>query len=300
MRIALVLVLLGCGPASPEVDAPAPADVPEVDAGPPLVEPFADFDATSEGIALGHAAGGAPVLFVTTRDDRIVQIAPDGVWSELAALHGGLGIAVRTTGELVVCGKDDAGAAGLFEVALDGTVTTLTTAGPSGPFSLTNFVAIASDGSLAFSDSAGNVLYRADADGSDVQVITSSITYPNGLAFSPDGAVLYVASWDTETLHAIPFDAATGAYGTPAPAIEGVANVDGVVATATGLVLVTSTGGVLGVDPAMPGAEPTVLMPPRALGLPANGVFGDAAFGTTELYLTSLSRSGLWVLHTAP
>lgn len=294
--LVLTLPLLACGGSPTETDAGSPAS----DAGPPLVELFADIGATSEGIALGQAADGSPAIFVTTMDDRIVEVAPDGTVTDRASIPGPVGIAARPTGELVVCAKASAaegGAPGIFEVALDGTITTLTIAGPRGAYGLTNFVAVAPDGSLVFSDSEGDVLYRADADGSNVAVVTDAITFPNGLAFSPDGTTLYVASWDTDTLHAIPFDA--GTYGAPVPAITGVTNVDGVVARAEGLVLVTSTAGVLAVVPAMPAADPTVLMPSRALALPANGVFGGAAFGETELFLTSLSRSGLWVLHTA-
>lgn len=302
--LLLSLVLAACGsPPSSDAGGDAPTvDVPAVDAGPPLVEPFADLGTTSEGIALGRTAGGAPALYVTTMDDRIVQVAPDGTVSDFVTIHGGLGIAVRQTGELVVCAKTsvaDGELPGLFEVALDGTISTLTTTGPRGAFGLTNFVAVAPDGSLVFSDSEGDVLYRADADGANVAVVTDTITYPNGLAFSPDGATLYVASWDTTTLHALSFDAATGVYGAPSAAITGVSNVDGVVTTSTGaLVLVTSTAGVVAVDPASPAATPDELLPSRALSLPANGAFGGDGFGRTELYLTSLSRSGVWVLHT--
>jgi sugar lactone lactonase YvrE len=300
MRVAVLLTLplVACSAAPTEPDAGA--DVPTGDAGPPLVELFADIGATSEGLSLGQAADGSPALFVTTMDDRIVEVAPDGTVTDRASIPGPVGIAARPSGELVVCAKASAaegGVPGIFEVARDGTITTLTIAGPRGPYGLTNFVAIAPDGSLVFSDSEGDVLYRCDADGGNVAVVTDTITFPNGLAFSEDGATLYVASWDTDTLYAIPFDA--GAYGAPSPAFTGITNVDGVVSRAGRLVLVTSTAGVVAIDPARPTDAPVVLMPSRALALPANGVFGGAAFGETELYLTSLSRSGLWVLHTA-
>jgi sugar lactone lactonase YvrE len=304
MRVTplLACLLLACDP-SVSVDAGTDAPVVPRDAGMPVVEAFADLGVTSEGIALGRTSDGAPVIYVSTQDDRIVRVAPDGVVGDFVSLRGALGIAVRATGELVVCGKQDeaaGGRAGLFEVALDGTITELTTASPGGgPFVLTNFVAIASDGSLVFSDSAGDALYRADADGANVTLITGTITYPNGLGFSPDGDTLYVASWDTTTLYALPFDATTSTYGAPTAAIEDVSNVDGVVPTSSGaLVLVTSTSGVYAVDPSAPSAMPDELVPARALALPANGVFGDSAFGVTELYLTSLSRSSLFVAHT--
>lgn len=301
MRIALVaLALAACGPTA-SIDAGN--DAPPTDAGPPIVEPFAELGITSEGIALGRTSDGAPVLYVGTMDDRIVRVAPDGVVEDFVSIHDPLGIAVRASGELVVCAKTSVAegeAPGLFEVARDGTITPLTTASPTGPYALTNFVAVAPDGSLVFSDSAGNALYRADADGSDVLLLSDAITYPNGLAFSPDGTTLYVASWATTTLYALTFDATTGTYGTATAAIEDVRNVDGIVPTSSGaLVLVTSTSGLLTVDPAAPSAAPVEIFPSRALALPANGVFGDSAFGPTELYLTSLSRSSVFVVHTA-
>ena len=47
---------------------------------------------------------------------------------------------------------------------------------------------------------------RLHAKGANVALVTDAITYPNGLAFSDDGTTLYVASWDTTTLHALSFD----------------------------------------------------------------------------------------------
>lgn len=305
MRVVLVLASLGllaCSPSAPSAaDAGRDAQLP--DAGPERAEAFAALGATSEGIAIGRTADGVPVMYVGTLDDRIVRVAPDGVTGDFVTIHDPLGIAVRDDGTLVVCAKHpeaEGATPAIFSITPEGTITTLVPAAPGGtPFALTNFVAIAPDGSIVFSDSAGDRVYRADADGSGLALVTDAITYPNGLAFSPDGATLYVASWDTETLHAIPFDASTGAYGAPTPAITGIANVDGIVATAGGaLVLVTSSRGILLVDPATPSAAPELLAPLRAITLPANAVLGDAAFGPGELYVATLGETSVWVVHT--
>jgi sugar lactone lactonase YvrE len=305
--LTFLVLSLGCAGPSPAadsgVDAPIVVDAAPFDAGPMTVEVFANVGATTEGIAIGRTLDGVPVLYVGTLDDRIVRIAPDGVVGDFVHIDGPLGIAIRDDGVLVVCAKQpDAmgGAPGIFEVTADGVVSTLVATGPGGvDFGLTNFVAIAPDGSLVFSDSMGNRLFRADADGSNVALVTDTITYPNGLAFSPDGTTLFVASWDTTTLHALSFDAATGAYGAPTAAIENVAHVDGIVTTSTGsLVLVTSSMGVLTVDPEAPTAAPIELASTRAIALPANGTFGDSAFGVNELYLTSLGRQTVFVVHT--
>lgn len=315
VRVLLLVLLTACG-STPAPDDAASADAGPGDAGPPDAGPrdggpdagpsplelFADLGSTSEGIAIGQTVAGAPVLYVGTSDDRIVRIAPDGVVGDFVAIDAPVGIAVRADGSLLACAKQPAamgGAAAIFAITQDGTVSTLVAAGPGGtPFTLTNFVTEAPDGSIVFSDSGADALYRADADGTHVALV-SPISYANGLAFSPDGSTLYVASWDTTTLYAIPFDATTGAYGTMTTAHEGVMNVDGLVTTSTGsLVLVTSADGILLVDPAAPATAPTSLLANRALTLPANGVFGDSAFGAHDLYLTSLARPSIYVLHT--
>lgn len=297
------LLVLACSPTA--MDAPdagagdAGTDAaPAADAGSSNVEAFATLGATSEGIALGRDPAGTSVLYVGVRDGRIVRVAADGTVSDFVRIDSPVGISVRPDGALLVCASA-AGAPGIFEVTVDGVVTPLVTSGPGGaPFTLTNFVAPAPDGSFVFTDSGANQVFRADADGGGLALVTDTITYPNGLAFSADGATLYVASWDTTTLYALSFDAASGAYGTPTATLTDVSNVDGVVATSAGLVLVTSTTGVLAADPTMPSQPRTTLATRGDLLLPANGVFGDATFGPHELFLSSLGRPSVFVIHT--
>ncbi|MFO0709148.1 MAG: SMP-30/gluconolactonase/LRE family protein [Sandaracinus sp.] len=308
--IALTTIsLAACDPASPapdaavgddafvEADAFIPRDAPTTDAGPPIVEIFAALPASSEGIALGHDAAGASRLFVAARNDSVVSVAPDGTVETIASIRNPVGIAFREPGEIVACASSPEGHTGLFSITLDGTVTELTTAGPDGPYGLTNFVTVAPDGSLVFSDSMANRLYRADADGTNVALVTDTIEYTNGLAFSADETQLFVASWSTTTLYALPY--AGGTYGAPTALHEGVLNIDGLAThDAHELVLVTSSSGVLTIDPTMPG-EPRVLTDRRGILVPANGVFGDETFGTDELFVTSLGRESLFVVHTA-
>jgi len=309
-RLALtpLALLAACGPATSPVDAgtdtggqpDAPLEIDAAaepsDAGPRRVEVFAALGASSEGIALGRDADGASRIFVATRDGRIVSVAPDGTVEDVATLESPVGIAVRSTGEIVACASNSAGASGLFEVALDGTVTELTTTGPDGPYQLTNFVAIAPDGSLVFSDSMADRLYHSNADGTNVRLVTDAIDYANGLAFSADTSELFVASWATETLYAVPYDGTS--FGMPMPRFEGILNVDGIVPMGTELVLITSNRGGLVVDPSMPTATPRSLFERTDITVPANAVFGDASFGTTELFVTSLGRPSLFVVHT--
>ncbi|UJR82387.1 SMP-30/gluconolactonase/LRE family protein [Sandaracinus amylolyticus] len=289
----ICLSLAACG----DDDAPAPTDAgidaPPADAGPTL-EAFADVRAFTEGLAIGRTPEGSSVLYASTRDDRIVRITPEGVVSDFVAMNDPLGIAVRDDGSLVVCAKRDDDVPVLFAITAAGQISELIPAGPGDvSFGLTNFVAIAPDGSLVFTDSMSDHVFRADADGANVTLITDTITYPNGLAFSPDDATLYVASWDGRTVHALSFDASTSTYGAPSVAIANVLNVDGVVATSEGaLYLVTSSRGLLRADPAS-SDPPLTVFPMAALALPANGVFGDDAFGTSTLYLTSLANASI-------
>jgi sugar lactone lactonase YvrE len=268
-----------------EPDARAPAD-----AGPAL-EAFASLGANAEGIALGDA------LYVSTLDDRIVRITADGTVSDFASIDDPLGIAVQSDGQLVVCAKTDAEVPVVFLIATDGTSSVLVPSAPGGePFALTNFVAIAPDGSLVFSDSAGDRVYRADADGSNVALVTDAITYPNGMAFAADGSTLYVASWDAATVYALSFDA--GTYGAPVASIETIPNIDGVVAASDGsLVLVTSTRGVV---IATPGSDDsTTIVSMRDLVLPANAVLGEGAFGDGNLYIASLGENTVSRIRTS-
>ena len=311
-RALLWALALGCGPAAAPVDAGSDAlllpdaetpDAPIADAGPVTVEIFADVGATSEGIGLGHDAAGASFLYVGTGDGRIVRVTPAGVVSDFAAIHSPVGLTVRSDGRLLVCASQPAamgGASGIFGVTVDGVVSLLVASGPGGtPFTLTNFVAEAPDGSFVFSDSGADHLFRADADGGNVSLVTDAITFPNGLAFAADGRTLYVASWDTTTLFALSFDPDTGIYGAPVATLTDVQHVDGVVATSTGsVVLVTTSSGVLHADPRMPTAPQALLAPSARLALPANGVFGDAAFGAHELFVSALGRRSISVVHT--
>jgi len=301
--LTLLLCAWGCDSTTPE---PSDAAVPLTDAGGPLpdagpqvgdLDSFATLAANSEGIAFGVDAAGAPTLYVGVLGaSEIVSIAVDGTVSPFVSIPRPLGMAVRADGNLVVCGKADSSADApgvLYEVTPAGAVTMLLSGDPSGaPLVLTNYIAVAPDDSLVFSDSEADLLYRADADGSNITLVSDAISYPNGLAFSEDGAALYVASWDTSTVFSLSFDRATGAYGAPASFLADVDQVDGIVTLASGaLVLVTSSSGVLR---AASGEAPSQILPVRALLLPANGSAGVGAYGEEWVYLSSLGNSEVW------
>lgn len=246
------------------------------------VEPFAEITAT-EGIAF---APDFKVLYVGS-EGAIHRVQPDGTVAKWVEVPGVLGIAVRADGSLIVCGKE--GTAGvLYRVALDGTKAVIATG-----FQQPNFVAIAPDGSLVFSDSAANKVYRANADGSSATLITDAIVYPNGLAFSRDQQTLFVSSWKNKQVLSLA-RRADGTYDPPVVAVADVVNVDGLAVGASGdLYLVANGLGILRVT----AGKATTIAPGSQLKLPANGAFGSGPFGEGWLYVSNLIGTSVSRVH---
>jgi sugar lactone lactonase YvrE len=203
-------------------------------------------------------------------------------------------MAARADGDLVVCGKVE-GDGGempgvLWRVTRTGEKSILV--GPGAiAFKLTNFVAVAPDDSLVFSDSGAHRLYRANGDGSGVELVTDAISYPNGLTFSADGKTLYVASWNGKKVWALPFGT-DGKYGAPEAFSTDLDNVDGLATYANGdLLYIASADGLVryGLD-----KTKSTLVPAATFGLPANGAFGAGAYGEGWVYVTNLIGNKLW------
>lgn len=98
----------------------------------------------------------------------------------------------------------------IFRFEHDGSITTLASTYDGRKFNSPNDIVVKSDGSTYWTDSAGGLaipgmvaedvqryldvqgVFRLTPDGRTVQLIIPDITYPNGLAFSPDESLLYV------------------------------------------------------------------------------------------------------------
>lgn len=95
----------------------------------------------------------------------------------------------------------------------DGTVTPITTSWGAVRYNSPNDVVVARDGSVWFTDPAYGItqpreghpgvreygdhwVFRCGPDGQDLRPVVVDVDEPNGLAFSPDERVLYVASSD--------------------------------------------------------------------------------------------------------
>ncbi len=284
--LALGLLPLGC---SSGTDEPAPTPPPP-DAG--TVESFADVGGPNEGIAFGQNAQQQTVLYVSRLNVGLVAIDPQGKVGDFSSVPKPVGIAVRADGKLLVCGKadDSSTESVIWLVSPDGSKSVLVS-GDSAPFGLTNFVAVAPDDRVVLTDSDKEVVYAADSDGSGLEVVSSTIPYPNGLAFSADGATLFVASWSSASIYAVPRNAADGSYGEPTKLTDGVPNVDGLVAMANGdLLAITNGKGVLRIDVS---GDKTEIAPGTAFSLAANGAFGVGAFDSKWLYVSNFIGPGV-------
>lgn len=294
--LALIAFLIACGDDSAPIDAGSDAgsdagvdasvDAASVDAGEEgPVRAFAEVGDSNEGITAGMNQAGDPVLFVSLLEGPVVEVGVDGSVSTLATLDSPLGIAVRDDGNLVVCV-----AGGLVELGLDGTSTPLVETGTDQPFETVNYVVIAPDDSLVFSDSGADRVYRTQADGSAIELVTDAIEYPNGLAFTADDRLL-VASYDGNAVYGADF--ADGAFGEFTIEIPDVDFVDGVVVGPDAAIyLVTSTAGVLRVvDDVV-----ETIVDPGVIFLPANGTFGSEGFPTSTLYVSSLGGPSIYAI----
>ncbi|GAA0736337.1 gluconolactonase [Sphingomonas japonica] len=170
-------------------------------------------------------------------------------------------------------------------------------------FNSPNDVALAHGGAIYFTDPpyglaggdaspvkelAFNGVYRLASDGA-VTLIDDGLSFPNGIALSPDERTLYVSISDPERpeLLAYPLDAA-GRAGTPRRLFDFRAGVaakqpglpDGMTVDARGTLFATGPGGV------------HVLTPDgRLLGRIATGVaIANCAIGAGYLYLASSDR----------
>ncbi|MBM4377228.1 MAG: SMP-30/gluconolactonase/LRE family protein [Deltaproteobacteria bacterium] len=288
----LSVVVIGCGSNS-DVGAGSTGtgSVPPPEVG--TLEAFATLTGSSEGLAFGPGPDGTTVLYVGSRDGHIARVGADGSVTEHVALPRPVGIALGADGNLIVCGSasdaEDAPTV-LWRVTPKGEKSVLVDGG-SEPFQQTNFVAVSADGSLLFTDSKANRIYRADGDGKNLALVTDAVSFPNGITFSKDAATAYVASWDAKKVMAFPV-AQDGSYGVPSVFSDDVDSVDGLATFANGELLYVATGD--GVLRYAADHSTTTYAKGPPLGIPANGAFGVGAFGGEWVYVTSLINKTVW------
>ncbi len=107
-------------------------------------------------------------------------------------------------GRLVTCRHD---ARDVIRTESDGSITVIVDSHAGGKLNSPNDVVVQADGTLWFTDppyglkkrpkeQSFNAVYRLDPDTSEPVAAVTNLSYPNGLAFSPDGKFLYVAESD--------------------------------------------------------------------------------------------------------
>ena len=140
-------------------------------------------------------------LFVDIRRSLIHSLAPGGEAEIFRRDSGGSnGLTFDLSGRLTICEGDNRR---LVRREDDGRYTAIAERVDSKRLNRPNDVVSRSDGSIYFTDPAGRLspeereldysgVHRIATDGS-VTVATSETEYPNGLAFSPDESILYVA-----------------------------------------------------------------------------------------------------------
>lgn len=149
---------------------------------------------------LWHAGGY--VTFVDLAGSRLMRWDPSGDVTVIREQTGeGNGCTLDLQGRLIMC--EGADHRRITRMDADGTVTTIADRWQGKRFNKPNDVVCRSDGSIFFTDPELRLpqelreigfagVYRIDPAG-NLHLTTDACVYPNGLAFSPDESILYVA-----------------------------------------------------------------------------------------------------------
>ena len=163
----------------------------------------------AERLATGFEFTEGPVwhpdgylLFVDIRRSLIHRLVPGGQPSVFRDNSGSSnGLTFDLQGRLIMC---EGGNRRVTRMEPDGTITTVADRWDGKRLNRPNDVICRSDGSVYFTNPAGQMVpperemdssavHRVAPDGT-VSLLISDMTYPNGLALSPDERTLYVAN----------------------------------------------------------------------------------------------------------
>lgn len=244
------------------------------------------------------------LLFTDIPANKIRKWMPDGKLSEFdkpASIIGANGLTLDKQGRLVMCEQDGRK---LSRIEQDGRVTVLVDRFEGKRINSPNDVVMKSDGSLYFTDPpyglkgadkspdkelTFNGVYRLK-DGR-VEVLYKDMTRPNGIAFSPNQKILYVANSDGQKKIWMRFDVRKdGTLANAKVLLDATAETapggpDGMKVDAKGNLYGTGPGGIWVISPA--GKHLGTLVFPE---VPANCAWGDKDGKT--LYVTA--RKGLY------
>lgn len=248
----------------------------------------------------GIAFNGEGRLFVTC-NNRFWEIDQDGSVRELAELHSNLGVAGIGARDLLVA---DFGPTNAFRHGrnTDGIIWRITPEGEKSEAALgigdPNFILVRSDKSYLVSDDATADIYLVSPEG-DVELYTTAVNHPNGLAHSLDESVLYVGQIFTNIRPVVPDDAVWAIRledGQPkkdaklAVRAGPGAAIDGLATDRLGRIYIAANGAgkLWRYDPA---SDEMTLIAEGMFGL-ASLAFGEGEFDAQSIYATATFAAG--------
>jgi gluconolactonase len=127
--------------------------------------------------------------------------AADGLTTFRSPSNNANGNILDTEGRLITC---EHGARRVSRTEMDGTVKTLVAEFEGKKFNSPNDAAVKSDGSIWFTDPdyglaqrpkelEGNFVFRFAPNSGEITIVARDFDKPNGLCFSPDESLLYIA-----------------------------------------------------------------------------------------------------------
>lgn len=191
-------------------------------------------------------AKSSTLLFTDVPNNLIYQLTlPATAASYRPSSAGSNGLALDPAGNLIVCelttrrvSRRDSG----------GAYTALASTYQGKPLNGPNDVVVRSDGTIYFTDPQAlelgfEGLYRIAAGSGTLTLLDQTMMYPNGLAFSPDEKILYVAAALDGKVYKFPVNA-DGSLGTRSDFAQGLGSCDGLAVDDAGNVYVATTAGV--------------------------------------------------------
>ena len=163
---------------------------------------------TVEKIADGLVFTEGPVwiydglVFSDVRGDTLYRwTEKDGLETFRKPSRQANGNTLGPQGRLITCRHD---ARDVIRTDADGSITVVVDSYGGGKLNSPNDVVVQADGTLWFTDppyglkkrpkeQSFNAVYRFDPGAAEPVAVITNLSYPNGLAFSPDGKFLYVA-----------------------------------------------------------------------------------------------------------